>query len=456
MRQSRRQDGVAVCLGCALPAMARVHSRSADPPARDARLSRQAHGPSRERTLSNAQLAATALHVRRRVAVTPIDGACIDGFTWVSAKANAVGAHPLGARHARLVGECFEHSGGQYRVELVAPGEVPPHDFGVWAYDTGKWADATNEVQRRCTFFGREVLRRLLQAADAKSKGDSQPPHRPPRARHGPELQRVRSAARSTPAFVQARGRIRVTTEPEPERAGWIRVSTSGGTELDCPFLTDGDMERDNAMEAFDSVLVSGGYPMPIDSLCDGDTGMSFERAASLRHATLHTRRTAKGSVNVGPERTMWHAIREWGRGLAMSEGGCRLNVVCGRLCKGRACHAWLIADAIADAAVAIETDGCERLQAIMRGVGMSDFSALGWHCVVTTPASAGEPRATRGKFTSPGGARVGSFGQVEEFMRGGGDGRVQPGRMTVGHLAEGGGEWCAGMHDLRIDRQVH
>ena len=47
------------------------------------------------------------------------------------------------------------------------------------------------------------------------------------------------------------------------------------------------------------------------------------------------------------------------------------------------------------------------------------------------------------------------SFQEVAHFERRGGDRSVAPGRLTVGHIANGGGDCCPGMVDLRIDRST-
>ena len=72
----------------------------------------------------------------------------------------------------------------------------------------------------------------------------------------------------------------------------------------------------------------------------------------------------------------MWRAIRRWGYLLATDAGTTKIELVCGRLCRGRDCHTWHAANAIADAAVSILEAGRTRLQEYMRDAGFTDFSA--------------------------------------------------------------------------------
>ena len=204
----------------------------------------------------------------------------------VRTTAKVVSAHPLGSRHAWLVGTCFERSGGQFRVEMVAPSAHPPHEFGIWAYDMGKWTSATHELRKRCEFFDKSVLRTLLKAADARAQSSASVPREPPAVRHASVVQLHRSEMRSSELFRETRARIEVAVEPRAERVGWVRVATSGGSALDAPFCMDEDEERAKALEAIDAVYISGGYPMPIERLCDGTAGVSFAGAAQSRGAT--------------------------------------------------------------------------------------------------------------------------------------------------------------------------
>ena len=129
-----------------------------------------------------------------------------------------------------------------------------------------------------------------------------------------------------------------------------------------------------------------------------------------------------------------------------------KIELVCGRLCRGRDCHTWHAANAIADAAVSILEAGRTRLQEYMRDAGFTDFSTAAWRCAIDPASPSCGDGGTSGTFTSPTGARFSSFGEVARFQGLGGDGRTKFGALTVGHPIEGGGEWQPGMQDLHID----
>ena len=82
----------------------------------------------------------------------------------------------------------------------------------------------------------------------------------------------------------------------------------------------------------------------------------------------------------------MWRAIRRWGYLLATDAGTTKIELVCGRLCRGRDCHTWHAANAIADAAVSILEAGRTRLQEYMRDAGFTDFSTAAWRCAIGAP----------------------------------------------------------------------
>ena len=149
----------------------------------------------------------------------------------------------------------------------------------------------------------------------------------------------------------------------------------------------------------------------------------------------------------------MWRAIRRWGYLLATAtRARPRIELVCGRLCRGRDCHTWHAANAIADAAASILEAGRTRLQEYMRDAGFTDFSTAAWRCAIDPASPSCGDGGMCGTFTSPTGARFSSFGEVARFQGLGGDGRTKFGALTVGHPIEGGGEWQPGMQDLHID----
>ena len=457
IRRSFSHQGVTACLPCAFPAVARLHSLGSGGSPDDRRSTRQQAEPATTRRLSGRQLQEAALAIRRRVASSPLGGVCIDGpsgrATWVAAGTTASVDHPLGTRHARLVGECFDSGVGQFRVEAVAPGEAPPHEFGVWAYDVDKWARASEELQKRCQFFGPEVLRRLLDIADERGGSRAPVPHRPPPVKHGRVIQSQREALRSQPIWGVMRRRIEVVVEPRPERPGWTRVKASGRAPFSTPFLVDSDDDRTQALEAIDAVLISGGYPVPIDRLCDGTVGMTFASAAKSRGARMAA--APPLATGVSRERAMWCEIRWCSHRLAADISTRNIEIAAGRLCRGRDSHAWHLADAIADAAVGVLQAGRQALQHFMQHIGFPTFNAGSWRCVVEGSGLHGATGDASGRFTSPKGARLQSFQEVAHFERRGGDRGVAPGRLTVGHIANGGGDCCPGMVDLRIDRST-
>ena len=160
-------------------------------------------------------------------------------------------------------------------------------------------------------------------------------------------------------------------------------------------------------------------------------------------------------ATGVSRERAMWCEIRWCSHRLAADISTRNIEIAAGRLCRGRDSHAWHLADAIADAAVGVLQAGRQALQHFMQHIGFPTFNAGSWRCVVEGSGRHGATGDASGRFTSPKGARLQSFQEVAHFERRGGDRGVAPGRLTVGHIANGGGDCCPGMVDLRIDRST-
>ena len=73
--------------------------------------------------------------------------------------------HPQGRQADLLRGTHFTDGGREWCVELVAPRDVAPFDFGVWAYRTDEWASAAEWLPARCEFFAGDFARSLAGAA---------------------------------------------------------------------------------------------------------------------------------------------------------------------------------------------------------------------------------------------------------------------------------------------------
>ena len=64
----------------------------------------------------------------------------------------------------------------KFSIEDIAPGLEPPHDMGVWAYDTARWPSATEHLDERCVFLGVQLWQQLrLEAQQAAVEAVARP-----------------------------------------------------------------------------------------------------------------------------------------------------------------------------------------------------------------------------------------------------------------------------------------
>ena len=167
LRRDLQDRGVVTCVACAAKTIieCRVRARPVDP---NARASRSAAAG------TEATARVEWLAFQREVLASPDALEAAPGLAWQTPAAAARHKPHHGGEHA------VAHIGTMVRgttwcIEDIAPAPSPPHEMGVWAYDTARWPSAAERLDERCVFLGTPLWQQLRQEAQQAARAATRP-----------------------------------------------------------------------------------------------------------------------------------------------------------------------------------------------------------------------------------------------------------------------------------------
>ena len=266
------------------------------------------------------------------------------GLGWRTANEAARGRpHQAGQHATGLIGRNISFDNKKFCIEDIAPGLEPPHDMGVWAYDTARWPSATEHLDERCVFLGVQLWQQLrLEAQQAAVEAVARPADSgaPERYKQLPNKAAEPSTDPKGSAASLYIDRISLGTLGEPRPAGARVIRIDRGTVLGNAF----------------PIELAGQAANPRVRVVEAAGLLYDERGATIKAVAakcgLGVHDTFKLS---GAESRMWVAIQHeaW---LLVQNPSSATHLECVESCRCRVCHGrplrWAIAHCAAEIAI--------------------------------------------------------------------------------------------------------